>query len=315
MSLYRNALPQLGDQVFITDGGLETVMVFLEGIELPEFAAYHLLRTPAGEDRLRSYYRPYLAIAREHGAGFLLETPTWRANRDWGAKLGDDPAALRELNRRAVDLALELREELGDEDLPVVISGQLGPRGDGYEPDHAMSAAEAADYHAEQVNQFAATAVDMVSALTMNYVAEAVGIVRAATAANIPVCISFTVETDGRLPTGESLRHAIDRVDELTDEGPAYYQINCAHPTHFESELKGEGRWLQRIRGLRSNASSMSHAELDNSEILDDGDPEEFGLQAANLRQRLPQLTVLGGCCGTDHRHIGEICRRLTTAS
>lgn len=313
MSLYREALPQLGDQLFITDGGLETVMVFLEGIDLPEFAAYDLLRTQAGEARLLDYYRPYLAMAREHDVGLLLETPTWRANRDWGRKLGDDSDTLHKLNRRAVDLMAQLREELADHDRPVVISGQMGPRGDGYQPDHAMTAAEARDYHSGQVATFADTAVDMVSALTMNYVDEALGATRAAAAAGLPVCISFTVETDGRLPTGETLQHAIDTVDEATDEGPVYYQINCAHPTHFDAELHGDERWLARIRGIRGNASRMSHEELDNSETLDDGHPEEFGQELATLRARLPQLTVLGGCCGTDHRHIEQICRHART--
>ena len=310
MSLYRNALPQLTDQVFVTDGGLETCMVFLEGIELPQFAAYDLLRTPEGEQTLLRFYRPYLDIAREHGVGLLLETPTWRANRDWGKKLGDTPAVLQDLNLRAVSLMERLREESA-KDVPVVISGQLGPRGDGYQPDIAMSAEEAADYHAEQINLFAGTIVDMVSALTINYVDEAIGVTRAAKAAGMPVCISLTVETDGRLPTGESLEHAIDQVDAATNDGPAYYQINCAHLTHFDSELQGGGRWLGRIRGVRGNASRMSHEELDNSETLDDGNPEEFGAQAAGLRAQLPNLTVLGGCCGTDHRHITEICRHL----
>ena len=311
MSLYREALPQLGDQVFVTDGGLETAMVFLEGIDLPEFAAYDLLRTQAGEDTLLRFYRPYLDLVKEHRVGLLLETPTWRASRDWGAKIGDDPDTLASLNRRGVALMERLREEL-DADLPVVISGQMGPRGDGYKPDQAMSADQAADYHSEQVAIFADTAVDMVSALTLNYVDEAVGVTRAAAAAGLPVCISFTVETDGRLPTGETLEQAIDQVDEATNSGPAYYQINCAHTTHFDGELTGDGHWLTRIRGVRGNASRMSHEELDNSEVLDDGNPEEFGAQTATLHALLPNLTVLGGCCGTDHRHIAEICRHVS---
>ncbi|UCG73233.1 MAG: homocysteine S-methyltransferase family protein [Chromatiales bacterium] len=315
MSLYRDALPQLGDELFITDGGLETVMVFLEGIDLPEFAAYDLLRTPADEARLLAYYRPYLDLARQHSVGLLLETPTWRANRDWGRKIGDDIDTLHELNRRAADLMVQLREELEDHDRPIVISGQMGPRGDGYQPDHAMTADEASDYHAQQVATFADTAVDMVSALTLNYIDEAIGVTRAAMAAGLPVCISFTVETDGRLPTGQTLQQAIDTVDEATDEGPVYYQINCAHPTHFDAELHGDDRWLNRIRGIRGNASRMSHEELDNSETLDDGHPEEFGQQLATMRTRLPQLTVLGGCCGTDHRHIEQICLHARRAT
>jgi S-methylmethionine-dependent homocysteine/selenocysteine methylase len=313
MTLYRRSLPQLGDQVFVTDGGLETAMVFLEGIDLPEFAAYDMLRTAEGEETLLRFYRPYMDLVREHQVGLLLETPTWRASRDWGAKIGDDPGTLADLNRRAVALMERLRAEFAA-DLPVVISGQMGPRGDGYQPDKLMSADQARDYHAEQVATFADTAVDMVSALTLNYVDEAIGVTRAAMAAGLPVCISFTVETDGQLPTGETLEQAIDQVDEATNNGPAYYQINCAHTTHFDSILEGDGRWLSRIRGVRGNASRMSHEELDNSTVLDDGNPEEFGAQTATLHARMPNLTVLGGCCGTDHRHIAEICRHVSGA-
>jgi S-methylmethionine-dependent homocysteine/selenocysteine methylase len=313
MTLYRRSLPQLGDQVFVTDGGLETAMVFIEGIDLPEFAAYDMLRTAEGEETLLRFYRPYMDLVREHQVGLLLETPTWRASRDWGAKIGDDPGTLADLNRRAVALMERLRAEFAA-DLPVVISGQMGPRGDGYQPDKLMSADQARDYHAEQVATFADTAVDMVSALTLNYVDEAIGVTRAAMAAGLPVCISFTVETDGQLPTGETLEQAIDQVDEATNNGPAYYQINCAHTTHFDSILEGDGRWLSRIRGVRGNASRMSHEELDNSTVLDDGNPEEFGAQTATLHARMPNLTVLGGCCGTDHRHIAEICRHVSGA-
>jgi S-methylmethionine-dependent homocysteine/selenocysteine methylase len=308
----RGSLPQLGDKPFITDGGLETVLVFLEGIDLPHFAAYDLLRTAQGCNKLDAYYRTYLELAREHGMGALLETPTWRASADWAQRIGDDADTLRALNRRAVELLLPLRERYASDDTPVVISGCLGPRGDGYRTGQLMGAAEAQSYHAEQVASFTGSGVDMISALTLNYVDEAIGVVRAAAAADLPVCISFTVETDGRLPTGESLGQAIEAVDRATDRGPAYYQVNCAHPTHFAAELAGDGAWLERIRGIRGNASRMSHAELDEAEVLDDGNPEEFGRQCRELRERLPHLTVLGGCCGTDHRHIEQICLQIT---
>jgi len=189
----------------------------------------------------------------------------------------------------------------------MVISGCVGPRGDGYDPAHVMSAEEAERYHAEQIRVFAATAADVVTAITMTNVPEAIGVTRAARAAGMPVVISFTVETDGRLPTGDSLKDAIERVDAATGEGPAYYMINCAHPTHFEGALAGGEPWARRLRGLRANASTKSHAELDEAEELDDGNPAELGAQYRALRDRLPHLVVLGGCCGTDHRHIGAI--------
>jgi homocysteine S-methyltransferase len=240
----------------------------------------------------------------------VLETPTWRANADWGAKLGYSPQALAAINRQAIDLMAELRACFETAQTPLVISGNIGPRGDGYDPGRQMSADEAADYHAEQIAIFRDTAADMVSAFTMNYVEEAIGIARAAAAAGVPAAISFTVETDGRLPTGDTLRQAITRVDDATGGTPAYYMINCAHPTHFEAVLDDE-LIRARVRGLRANASTLSHAELDEAEELDEGDPADLGARCGALRSALPNLNVFGGCCGTDHRHVAAIAAAL----
>ncbi len=309
MSKYRNNLPQLGERRFITDGGLETVMCFQKQIELPEFAAYDLLKTAQGRQTLREYYDDYFALARAYSIGLLLETPTWRANADWAQKLGDSPAELARLNREAVDFLIDLREAHDTESTPVVVSGNIGPRGDGYAPDHAMNAEQAEQYHAEQVAVFADSAADMIGALTINYLDEAIGITRAAKARGMPLCLSFTVETDGLLPTGDSVARAIEAVDEATDAWPAYYMINCAHPSHFSHLLETGASWVQRLRGVRANASRMSHEELDNMETLDDGNPVEFGAEISAIHRALPGVNVLGGCCGTDHRHIEEICR------
>lgn len=307
MSLYRKHLPQLTTTPFLTDGGLETTLVFHEGLELPYFAAFDLLKTEQGLAILRRYFDHYLAIARQHGVGSILETPTWRANRDWGAKLGYDRVALADANRKAIGLMLELRAAHQTPTRPMVISGNIGPRGDGYRPEARMSMAQARDYHAEQINTFAQTDADLVSAFTMNYIEEAIGIVHAAREAAMPVVISFTVETDGRLPTGQSLSDAIEQTDAASDNYVAYYMINCAHPTHFHQVLQQPGSWRERIRGLRANASRRSHAELDESTELDAGDPHELGHQYHALSRLLPRLNVLGGCCGTDHRHIAAI--------
>ena len=309
MAKYRHALPQLGGGIFLSDGGLETTLVFHDGIELPCFAAFALMDSKEGRARLRSYYQLYASMARAHAAGFVFETPTWRANRDWGAKLGYSEAALADVNRRSVELMVELRAEYETSRSKMVISGNIGPRGDGYSPDRRMSAAEAEIYHSAQIAAFRKTEADMVAAFTINYVEEAIGIANAAKTAGMPVAISFTAETDGRLPTGQSLQEAVEQVDAETGRAPAYFMINCAHPTHLEGALNGGGAWLQRIRGLRANASRRSHAELDNSTDLDAGNPAELGMQYRELRKRLPQLTVLGGCCGTDHRHIEAICQ------
>ena len=307
MTRYRNALPQLGGDLFLTDGGIETTLIFHEGLELPYFAAFHLFQTPEGEAALRKYFRTYAELARQFSAGLILESATWRANADWGARLGYTADALAEANRKAIRLLEEIRSAYETDRPPVVISGCLGPRGDGYVPDRAMSVQEAESYHREQVDTFAGTVADMVCAITMNYVEEAVGIARAAQQANMPVAISFTVEADGKLPTGQTLQAAIEQIEEGTSGYPCYYMINCAHPTHFQPVLSAGEPWVKRIRGLRANASRMSHAELNESSDLDTGNPAELGREYAELKSRLRQLNVMGGCCGTDHRHIERI--------
>ena len=307
MAKYRNTLPQLGGGLYLTDGGIETTLIFHEGLDLPDFAAFHLLKTHEGEAALRKYFRTYAEIAKQFGTGLILESATWRANADWGTRLGYTPEVLADANRRAIHLLEEVRNEYETERTPVVISGCLGPRGDGYVPDRAMSEQEAAAYHQDQVETLAGSAADMVCATTMNYVGESIGIARAAQRANMPVAISFIVETDGKLPTGQALKAAIEQVDDATSGYPCYYMINCAHPVHFEHVLIEGGLWLNRIRGLRANASRKSHAELNESPELDVGNPVELGSQYARLKTRLPHLNVMGGCCGTDHRHVEQI--------
>ncbi len=307
MARFRKALPQLGGDFFLTDGGIETTLIFLEGLDLPDFAAFHLLKRPEGEAALRKYFLTYATLAQRFGTGLILESATWRASTDWGARLGYTERGLADANRHAIRLLEEIRNERTTGTEKVVISGCVGPRGDGYVPGRAMSEREAEAYHLKQIETFADTAADMVTAITMNYVEEAVGVARAARAAGMPVAVSFTTETDGRLPTGQTLREAIEQVDAATAGYPSYYMVNCAHPTHFEHALAEAEPWTKRIRGLRANASRKSHAELNDSPELDIGDPDELGMQHAALKRRLPQLNVMGGCCGTDHRHLERI--------
>ena len=308
MASYRKNLPQLEGDLFLTDGGIETTLIFNERLELPDFAAFDLLRRPGGEAALKKYFRTYAQLAARHGAGLILESATWRASADWGARLGYSARELGEVNRRAIALLENVREELAPTHTVSVISGCVGPRGDGYQPGRTMSIDQAQRYHGVQIGTFADSAADMVSAITMNYVEEAIGVARAAAEAGMPVAISFTVETDGRLPTGQPLREAIEEVDSATAGYPGYYMLNCAHPEHFQSIFTGNLSWARRIRGLRANASRKSHAELNESSALDSGDPAELGAQYAQLRSRvLPGLNVVGGCCGTDHRHVDQI--------
>jgi len=306
---YRTRLPQLSDRnVFLTDGGMETTLIFLDGIELPHFASFDLLKNAQGAATVRRYYARYCKLARDAGLGFVLESPTWRANPDWAAKLGYSKLDLARANQKAIALMVEMRAAFETAKSPMPISGNVGPRGDGYNPSAMMSASEAADYHGEQVGVFGASAADFVSAFTMNYVEEAIGVVRAAKSAGMPSVISFTVETDGRLPTGQSLKDAIIETDAKTGAAPAYYMLNCAHPTHFQDALEAGEPWVERIRGLRANASTRSHAELDQASDLDAGNPAELGRQYADLRRRFGHINVLGGCCGTDFRHVEQIC-------
>ncbi|MGH8496785.1 MAG: homocysteine S-methyltransferase family protein [Gammaproteobacteria bacterium] len=306
---YRDRLPQLDGGLFLTDGGIETDLIFNDGFELPHFAAFTLLGNESGRKGLQEYFSRYASIARSNGTGFILESPTWRANPDWAGKLGYSDEALANANRQAIGLLVDIREQFEADRSPMVISGCVGPRGDGYDPGTVMSRGEAERYHAAQINVFADTEADFVTAITMTNAPEAIGITRAAQSANIPVVIAFTVETDGRLPTGETLKDAIESIDAATDAGPAYFMVNCAHPTHFEHVLESGTSWVKRLRGLRANASRRSHAELNDAPDLDDGDPEELGAQYCAIRRGFGNINVLGGCCGTDHRHVAEIYR------
>ena len=311
MAKYRDRLPQMAGKLFLTDGGLETTLIFHEGLDLPCFAAFNLLKDDAGQAVLNRYFRRYIEIAQKSGLGFILESATWRASADWGTKLGYTEAELAEINRRAIAMLHDLRREGESSATPMVISGCIGPRDDGYNPASFMSEAEAEAYHRPQAQIYRDADADMIGAFTMTYPQEAIGIVRAAQSIGMPVAISFTVETDGRLPNGQILRDAIAQVEDATGKGPAYYMINCAHPVHFSDALEAGEGWLARVRGLRANASTKSHKELDESTSLDAGDRVDLGERYRALMARLPNLNVVGGCCGTDHRHVAAICQAL----
>lgn len=301
---YRSGLPQADGTLFLTDGGIETSLIFQDGLDLPCFAAFPLMRDARGRQLLIRYYERYIDIARTNGMGFVLESPTWRASADWGARLGYSLPDIAAVNAEAIRLMHELREAHETPASPMVVSGCIGPRGDGYIPGEAMSEEAAEAYHALQAGAFAEAGADMVTAITMTNTNEAIGIVRAARRAGMPTAIAFTLETDGRLPTGQTLAEAIAHVDAATANDPAYYMINCAHPTHFQGVMEPDRGWTRRIRGLRANASRRSHQELNDAPDLDAGDPNELGGQYRDLVQAHPQINVLGGCCGTDHRHV-----------
>jgi S-methylmethionine-dependent homocysteine/selenocysteine methylase len=311
MAKYRETLPQLSNELFLTDGGIETTLIFHEGLDLPYFAAFDLLKHAAGHAALRKYFQTYAEIALKYAVGCILESATWRASAEWGAKLGYSADALAAANRQAIMLLHDIRSDFESGRTPMVISGCIGPRGDGYNPANFMSDAEAESYHRMQAQTFHDADADMVTAITMTYPEEAIGIVRAGQAAGMPVAISFTIETDGKLPNGQSLGDAIAQVDAATGNAPVYYMINCAHPSHFADVLEKGGVWRSRIHGLRANASIKSHKELDEATSLDGGDPIDLAQRYRELATRLSHLNVFGGCCGTDHRHIDAIFQAL----
>jgi len=288
--------------VALTDGGIETVLLFHEGFDLPCFASFPLLEQEAGRAALRRYFEPFLDTAQALGLPFVLDTATWRANPDWGAELGYDLDALAAANRHAVRFA----DELADGRPDVTINGSIGPRGDGYVVGDQMTAEQATEYHAWQIGVLHDAGVERVTALTLSYPEEAIGVVRAAAAMGVPVVAGFTVETDGRLPTGATVAAAIEQVDRATGGAAEFFIINCAHPTHIAAGLDDDAA-LGRIGGIRVNASALSHAELDEAEELDEGDPAQLARGNAALRDKLPSIQLLGGCCGTDHRHVAQI--------
>ena len=314
MSKYRNELPQSSGDLFLTDAGLETDLIFNHGIEIREFAAHTLLPDERGREAVANYLRGFLSLANEHDAGFVLDSQTWKAHLHWAADLGESEQELRQSNEDSVAFIAGLRDEFSGNKKPIVLNGVIGPRGDAYAPEARLAANEAQEYHSKQIGWLAATDVDMVTALTFTQSDEAIGVVRATQAAGLPVVISFTVETDGSLPTGQPLKDAIAAVDAATDAAAAYFMVNCAHPDHFANVLE-DADWARRIRGLRCNASRLSHAELDECEVLDDGNPEELADQYKAIKTLMPWLNVFGGCCGSDLRHVARIASAVSLKS
>lgn len=296
------------DEPYLTDGGLETTLLFHEGIELNNFASFELLLNDEGKKILKAYYQKYIDIARSYGVNFILESPTWRSSSNWGNKMGYTKSDLNDINKKAILFMREIAVENNLNRFNTIVSGCVGPAGDGYTIDTKMTAEEAQQYHHDQIQSFAMADPDIVGAITMNYSEEAIGITNASKQTNIPVIISFTLETDGNLPSGESLKQAIALVDKASSNYPLHYMINCAHPEHFMKVLSKDGDWKRRIKGVRANASCKSHEELDNSHSLDIGDMKDLAQNYQQLISVLPELKIFGGCCGTDHRHIQKIC-------
>ena len=310
MPRYRNSLPQLSGDIFLADGGVETDLIFNHGIEIREFAAHTLLPDPKGRAAMTRYFEGFLNLARQQGTGFILDTVTWKAHRHWAEKLGATDDELKTANEECARFIAELRVRFSGNAKPIVLNAVIGPRGDAYKPEAVISMDSAEQYYAQQLGWLAAPEIDMVSALTFNQGGEAAGLAKAAKKVGLPAVISFTVETTGALPNGQSLADAIAEVDAATGQYPAYYMVNCAHPDHFGGALL-DAPWARRIRGIRANASRRSHAELDAAPELDAGNPHELAQQYRALADRMPWLNVFGACCGSDLRHVTEIARAI----
>ncbi len=310
MSKYRNALPQLSGDLYLADAGIETDLIFNHGVEIREFASHTLLPNPTSREIVANYFRGFLSLAKNFDAGFILDSQTWKAHLHWAEDLGATEQELYLANKDSIAFIAELRDEYSTNSKPIVLNGVIGPRGDAYAPESRVAAVEAEEYHAKQIAWLAETDVDMVTATTFTQSDEAIGVVQAARSADLPIVISFTVENDGRLPTGQPLDEAINAVDNATNAAAAYFMVNCAHPNHFFDVLD-DSDWARRIRGLRCNASRLTHAELDECEVLDDGDPEELANQYKSIAASMPWLNVFGGCCGSDLRHVTEIAKAV----
>jgi len=310
MSTQRSALPNETNRLFLTDGGTETWLIHKRGLELPYFSSFHLLNDARATEEIRSYYRSFADIAVEHGTAFIFDSLTYRASTDWGELLGYSAGALAEMNLMALELYREVAHESGLADSDAIISGCIGPKGDAYEQNAALAADGAQEYHQVQVDTFKSGDVDIVTALSLSSSQEAIGIVRAAQAAGLQSAISFMVEKDHCLQSGESLQTAIETVDRATGAAAAYFMVNCAHPIDFGPALT-DGKWVSRVHGIRANSSKQEHSLLNTLGHLDEGNPEELAGEYASLKSRYPDMNVFGGCCGTDFTHVRQISSAL----
>jgi len=299
---------------YLTEGGTETEILYKYGYEVPHFAVFELLNDPAGKRQLEAMFARYLDAAADNNWAALMGGLDYRASPDWGRLLGYSPAGLTEMQIRCIeclrDVARPYRGQLPD----IRISGIVGPRGDAYALNRTITAQEAEDYHAPQLETLKQLDVDMAWAATFNNVAEAVGVSRAASKIGVPVCLSFTLSGNHRLQSGPTLREAVETVDaEAGEHRPTCFGINCSHPLEFIPALE-PGDWVLRVRSIRPNATAMDKLSLCKLGHLEDGDPVDLGRRLADLAARYPHIDMWGGCCGTWDRHLGEIARSVSAA-
>jgi len=305
--------PRLDGKFYLTEGGAETEILYKWGFELPEFAMFPLLDNSEADAVIRGMYRRYFDVAEAHDTGLLILGHDYRASPDWGAKLGYTPEALVEMQHRTIQFLTDMRTEYEGRVTDVYVGGCIGPRGDAYGTGGDITESEAEDYHSVQLTTLKETDADMAVAVTLNNIPEAVGIVRAAAAIGFPVGISLTLTTQGRLRSGPSLREAVESIEEATGGTAAWFGTNCAHPLEFEPAIADSGAWTERLRYIRPNAVKMEQVALCKLGHLEDGDPVELGEQMGDVARRFPRADILGGCCGTDERHLAEIAKNVNS--
>lgn len=301
--------PRLDDRIYITEGGIETEILYKWGFELPEFSMYPLLDNADAMKTIHAMFDRVFAAAAAHDAGIVLAGLDYRASPDWAEKIGYSRDQLDAFIHRNIAFLKGRREAHADRVRDVYIAATCGPRGDAYGTGGTITEDEAEAYHAFQIAASKAAGADLVIGITFNNIPESIGFVRAAQDVGIPVGISLTLTPEGVMRSGPSLQQAVEEIDAATDGAAAWFGTNCAHPVEFEPALNG-GAWTDRLRYVRPNASKMDKIALCKLGHLEDGDPEELGGQMADLKRRFPQADILGGCCGTDERHLGEIARR-----
>jgi S-methylmethionine-dependent homocysteine/selenocysteine methylase len=306
--------PRKPGLLYLTEGGVETEIMYKWGHKLPHFAMFTLLDKPEAMADMKSMFARALEVAATQKTGLVLSSLDYRASPDWAALLGISADGLRDVHFRTVAFMKEVAAPFVEKIPDLVFSGVIGPRGDAYGKGGGITEEEAEDYHTPQLKNLRDAGADMACALTFNNIPEAVGVARAAKAVGIPLGLYFTLNSKGTLGSGPTLKEAVESVEEITQGAPSYYGLNCSHPLEFMESLE-DGDWLKRVRSIRPNAVRMEKVALCKLGHLEDGDPEELGQQMGDIRQKFPQMDILGGCCGTDERHLGEIAKNALAAS
>ena len=308
MIIPRPLLPGLR---YLAEGGQETELMYGHGFDLPEFALFPLLDNPAAAAKLTAMYRAVLDVAVRHRLGVLLGGLDYRASPDWAERLGFDAAQLAEYQIRSIDFLRQVSQPYRKRLPHILVAGCVGPQGDAYHRNEAVTETSAQAYHSTQMANLAAADVDVVEAMTFTSAEEAIGVIRAARAHDLPIVVSFMIDSAGAADGSWSFRKMIETVDSATDGYALFYGINCSHPVEFEPQLAEPGEWLDRIGLLRPNASAKDKTELCQIGHLERGDPADLALRMERLAERMPDVRIWGGCCGTWDEHLERIAAAI----